>query len=330
VSDRSGSDAQPGLFDAAPPGRAALAARLAELAGKGVLFGTSSWKYAGWLGGIYARQRYLTRGRFSQKKFEAECLREYAETFPAVCGDFSFYQFPTEDYWARLFAGAPAGFQFAFKVPEMITVREWPGHARYGARAGQPNESFLDADLLAQAFLAPLEPYRELVGALIFEFGTFGKRHYEGVESFAGELGRFLDRLPAGFRYSVEIRNREYFDEPYFSTLRERNVAHVHSSWTRMPGLSEQVSEAAARTADFSVARALLAGGRTYEQAVKQFQPYARISEPNPGAREGLKKLMEQALTKRQLAFLFVNNRLEGHAPGTIAAVTGAAYSMEG
>ena len=85
------------------------------LAARGIYFGTSSWKYEGWLGRIYTEERYLTRGRFSQKKFEAECLGEYALTFPVVCGDFSFYQFPSEDYWRKLFASAPHSLRFAFK-----------------------------------------------------------------------------------------------------------------------------------------------------------------------------------------------------------------------
>jgi hypothetical protein len=45
------------------------------------------------------------------------------------------------------------------------------------------------------------------------------------------------------------------------------------------------------------------------------------VQEPNPGARAALKELMERAARQRQLAFLFVNNRLEGNAPGTIEAV---------
>jgi hypothetical protein len=34
-----------------------------------VYFGTSSWKYEGWLGSIYTPERYLTRGKFSKKKW---------------------------------------------------------------------------------------------------------------------------------------------------------------------------------------------------------------------------------------------------------------------
>jgi uncharacterized protein YecE (DUF72 family) len=309
------------LFGSPEAPRSSLAARLSELAAQGVYFGASSWKYPGWLGSIYTPERYQTRGRFSQKKFDSECLAEYAETFPAVCGDFSFYQFPSPDFWRRLFHSAPPRLLFGFKVPEEITVRTWPGHARYGARGGQANPGFLDAALFDRAFAAPLAPYRDRVGVLIFEFGAMGDKTYIREGGFLEDLHRFLAILPQGFRYAVEIRNPELFDSPYFSCLREHRTAHVFNAWTRMPELPAQVAIEEAYTADFLVARALLSRGRSYEQAVKTFEPYERVQQPNPGAREALRLLMERARRRGQLAFLFVNNRLEGHAPGTIQAV---------
>ena len=71
-------------------------------------FGTSSWKYDGWLGCIYRQDRYRTRDKFSNAKFEQDCLAECAETFPTVCGDLTFYQFPSEQYLAKLFDATPA------------------------------------------------------------------------------------------------------------------------------------------------------------------------------------------------------------------------------
>ena len=49
--------------------------RLAQLAARGIHIGTSSWKYPGWCGLIYDEQRYLTRGKFSEAKFNKTCLR---------------------------------------------------------------------------------------------------------------------------------------------------------------------------------------------------------------------------------------------------------------
>src|SRR5262249_35921697 len=119
--------AQLTLFDDdRPPQATRLAPRLRALADQGVYFGTGSWKYEGWLGSIYTPSRYPVRGKVSRRKFEAECLAEYAEIFPAVCGDFSFYQFPAPDSWRELFGETPDSLQFAFKVPEEITVATWP------------------------------------------------------------------------------------------------------------------------------------------------------------------------------------------------------------
>ena len=68
------------LFDF--PFRTRLAESLATLARDRIYIGGSSWKYEGWLDQIYTRSNYLSRGRFSKKIFEAECLREYTRTFP--------------------------------------------------------------------------------------------------------------------------------------------------------------------------------------------------------------------------------------------------------
>ena len=104
----------PNLFEPPDFDRAGMADALARLVKENIFVGTSSWKYEGWLGQIYTSTNYLSRGKFSKKLFEAECLREYAGTFPTVCGDFAFYQFPAESFWQRLFTQAPSGFRFSF------------------------------------------------------------------------------------------------------------------------------------------------------------------------------------------------------------------------
>jgi uncharacterized protein YecE (DUF72 family) len=313
---------QPSLFaDDRPEQAARLTPQLRALAEQGVYFGTSSWKYEGWLGSIYSPERYTTRGKFSRRKFEEECLAEYAETFPAVGGDFSFYQFPAPEYWKRLFDAAPRSLLFGLKVPEEITVAAWPGHARYGTRAGRPNSSFLDHRLFEAAFTRPLEPFRDRVATLMFEFGTFAKAVFPTAAAFCEQLDSFLGALPNGFRYAVEIRNKEYLGADYFSMLARHNTAHVFNAWTRMPEIGAQADMPGAFTADFVVARALLRRGQNYEDAVKRFEPYRTVQEPNPATREALRHLAETVRAKRGPAFLFVNNRLEGNAPSTIEAV---------
>ncbi len=301
--------------------RGRLASRLKTLAQENVWIGTSSWKYEGWIGQIYSRDRYLTHGRFSTKRFEQTCLAEYAEVFPAVCGDFSFYQFPAPDYWSRLFQSGPPGLRWALKAPEEITVKRFPTHPRYGARGGTENEVFLDAKVFERLFLDSIGPYLDRVLVVIFEFGTFSKQSYPGVAEFAADLHRFLSALPKTTRHAVEIRNPEYLTKEYFDCLRDCGIAHTFNAWTRMPEIGVQMRIPGAYPSDFTVVRALLRRGRAYENAVAQFSPYSQIQEPNAPVREALRGLISRARERHEPSYLFVNNRLEGNAPGTIECI---------
>jgi uncharacterized protein YecE (DUF72 family) len=301
--------------------RERFAGRLRELAERNIFIGGSSWKYEGWLGQIYSRDRYLARGRFSKKLFEQECLSEYAEVFPTVCGDFAFYQFPTQEFWSRLFARTPRNFRFAFKVPEQVTCKVFPIHARYGPQAGRENEAFLDAHVFREMFVRPLLAHRDKTALLIFEFGAFSRRSFAGPGEFLDRLDPFLAQLPPEFRYAVEIRNPELLEADYFSCLRAHNVAHVYNAWSKMPELRHQIAIPDSVTADFQVCRALLRLGRVYEEAVEAFAPYREVQDPNPEARDSMRVLIGRARENKQSLFLFVNNRLEGNAPLTILSL---------
>jgi len=54
------------VADDRPPQASRLAPKLRALADRGAFFGTSSWKYEGWLGSIYTESRYLTRNKLSK------------------------------------------------------------------------------------------------------------------------------------------------------------------------------------------------------------------------------------------------------------------------
>ncbi|MCU1328059.1 MAG: hypothetical protein JWN34_3429 [Bryobacterales bacterium] len=300
------------------PERELLQERLRTLAARHIYLGGSSWKYEGWLGQIYSPHRYQTRGRFSKKLFEETCLQEYAEVFPAVCGDFSFYQFPADAFWAKLFRQVPETFRWGFKVPEQITVHTWPTHPRYGALAGLKNETFLDIELLAEGLLRPLAPYHRQTGVLICEFGTMACP----AEEFLPKLDDFLTELPAGFRYAVEIRNPDFLQPRYFDTLRAHKVPHVFNAWARMPEIREQMAMPGSMTSDMIVSRALLKAGRPYEEAVRLFAPYTKVQEVNEPVRRAVRELIDIAMVDDIPAFIFVNNRLEGNSPATMVSIT--------
>jgi uncharacterized protein YecE (DUF72 family) len=137
-----------------------------------------------------------------------------------------------------------------------------------------------------------------------------------------GQIAPFFELLPDSFRYSVEVRNREYLVPIYFDALKEHRAAHVFNAWTKMPPLEEQIAMPGVFTADFTVVRALLRAGRAYETAVATFAPYDKIQDENPEGRMALRDLIAQMKAERRTSYIFANNRFEGNAPETIRAIT--------
>ena len=301
-----------------------MKAQAAELAARGVFVGTSSWKYPGWRGLLYDESRYVWRGKVAESRFEKHCLSEYAEVFKTVCVDAAYYTFPSVKYLEGLASQVPTDFQFGFKVTDEITVLKFPNLPRFGIRASRPNENFLNADLFGRAFLKPCESIRNNVGVVMFEFSRFYPTDYEHGREFVAGLDKFLGQLPQGWPYAIEMRNRHWLAPEYFDCLARHNVAHVFNSWDAMPPVSEQMALPGSRTnPELVAARFLLKPGRKYEDAVKTFQPYDRTKEVNDEARQaGAALIVEgERYEPRRKTFIYVNNRLEGNALETIAAM---------
>jgi uncharacterized protein YecE (DUF72 family) len=297
---------------------------VASLAEQGVFIGTSSWKYAGWRGMLYDDARYVWRGRFSQSRFELRCLAEYAEVFKTVSVDATFYKFPDAEFWNELAPQVSQDFLFSLKVTDEITVKTFPNLPRFRSRAGKANPNFLNARLFASAFLAPCEPFKKNVGLLIIEFSRFYPSDFARGREFVEALDRFLAEIPGGWRCGVEIRNREFLRDEYFTVLRSHGVAHIYNSWADMPPVGAQIAIPASRTSpEFLGARFLLKPGRRYEEAVRLFSPYQAVKDPYPEGRAAAASLLESVKTagNRTKAFIYVNNRFEGNALESIAAI---------
>jgi uncharacterized protein YecE (DUF72 family) len=295
------------------------------MAGEGLYFGTSSWKYRGWVGQLYDEARYVYRGRFAETRFNRCCLAEYAQVFHTVGVDAAYYQFPTSHQLVEQAAQVPAGFLFSFKVTDDITLRRFPNLPRFGHRAGTENPDFLNASRFESEFLGPCASIADKVGVLMFEFTRFHASDFARGREFVGALDEFLSRLPRGWRYGVEIRNSTFLQPEYFQTLARHGVAHVFNSWDAMPPVSEQMAlPGATETADFVVARLLLRPGRSYAAAVEQFSPYNELKQPYPEVRAAAVALAKTAgeAPRKKKAFVYVNNRLEGSALRTLEAIT--------
>jgi len=74
----------PNIFPSQPIHGVRSEQRKEHCRAKGVFIGTSSWKYPGWRGQLYDEERYVTRGKFSESRFNRDCLAEYAEVFTSL------------------------------------------------------------------------------------------------------------------------------------------------------------------------------------------------------------------------------------------------------
>jgi uncharacterized protein YecE (DUF72 family) len=250
-------------------------------------------------------------------------LEEYAAfpLFRTVGIDSSFYGPPTEAVLRSYADHLPSDFPCISKVWSQLTIHTFT-KAQDKEKAGKINPDFLNPDLFVEEIYQPYQRhFAKNTGPFVFEFQTIAKSSGIGPEGFASRLDEFFSALPRDAQYAIEVRNDEFLTPMYFAVLREHGVVHVFNSWTRMPPIGHQLDLPGSVAGPFILARALLRPGRTYDEAVDAFAPYDRIREPNPKLRRDLARLVEEAVRLRIPAYLLVNNRAEGSAPLTIAAV---------
>lgn len=300
---------------------AKVAERLWRLARQGIYFGSSSWKYESWKDTIYV-ERYT-----SKKDFEQNCLEEYAKTFPAVGGDFSFYNYPSPAMISTIDKQTPDGFKIGLKCTEFITLKRYPSIGRWGDKAGKANPDFLNAKIFAEQFLAPLEPLRQKgkLAPIIMEFTAFPRGAFADWTEFAVALESFLNEVRKGIgakhEYGIEVRTRDYIHHEFWSALKAMGAAPILNSWTRTPPLDEQWKMFPEHDFPFVECRPIMRPGRTRDEAQLLFDPYDRNKETVEPARRAMRAMVEWALTNKRPCYVFVNNHLEGCAHQTIAEV---------
>ena len=305
--------------------RSRIAPLLDHLASRhGLYIGTMSWKYPGWCGMLYDEDRYLWGNHFSKARFNRGCLEEYAAVFKTVCVDATYYRIPGDTFLEDISARAPDDFRFSFKVPDDITIVNFPDIAAFGKRRGRSNEHFLSNGLFAMGFLRHLEKIREKVGMLIFEFSHFHADDFVHGREFVAQLDEFFEEAPRDWSYGVEVRNRSLLHPDYFEMLRRHGVAHIYNQWTGMPPVSEQLGLLEPSRNPFLAARYLLTPERAFDWASREFSPYNQVKEVDPSARESFRTLIDEILSRSRPgapSYLYVGNQLEGNALHTIADV---------
>ena len=237
----------------------------------GLYLGTSGWSYADWGGTLYPEGLPA-----------AARLAEYAKHHATVEIDSTFYGTPrrsTVEKWREV---VPESFLFAAKFPQEVT------HER----------NLVGSEAEAERFVRTMAELGDKLGPLLLQLPP--SFDAEGM----GVLEDFLNGLPEGFRYAVEVRHRSWLGSDLPEMLRERGVALALIDYPRMPRLEEA-------TADFSYIRWLgdrreFPGGHTHLK-----------KERNEDLRWWSERV-DCFLEEGRTVFAYANNHYQNHSPSTL------------
>jgi uncharacterized protein YecE (DUF72 family) len=179
-----------------------------------VLVGTSGYNYPEWRGTFYPE-------KFSTQKM----LAYYAERFPTVEINYTFYRMPTEKLLQGWSDGTPDRFSFTLKAPRRIT---------HDSKLQRCEDTL-------QAFCRIAQTLGPKLAVLLFQLPPNFKKD-------ADVLRAFLELLPEGTRAAFEFRHPSWLDAEVFDALRARNVALCIAD-------SEKMSTPVEPTADYAYFR---------------------------------------------------------------------------
>jgi uncharacterized protein YecE (DUF72 family) len=156
-----------------------------------LLTGTSGFAYREWKGSFYPEKLPVAR-----------MLGYYAERYPAVEINNSFYKLPSEALLRQWASEVPADFVFAIKAWQQIT------HRKRLKDVGEPLGEFL-----------------RVTGALGERLGPILIQLPPNLRRDLPRLEAALDLLPREIRVAWEFRNPSWFEEDVMDALRAHGAA---------------------------------------------------------------------------------------------------------
>lgn len=252
-----------------------------------LFLGTSAFTAAGWCGTFYP-----------QGMKSSDYLRHYARTFKTVEIDSSYYGSPTHSTVANWRDKTPADFIFSAKVPQVITHEKM----------------LVDCDKELTEFLEVVSILGDKLGPLLLQFPHFDHWRIPDQRHFVSVLEPFLKKLPTGFKFAVEIRNRTWLDARFTDVLRKHGTALVLQDLYSMPRPWERPQKFDWITADFAYVRWL--GDR--KRIEERTQVWDKIVLDRTGDLVNWVALFRQFLSRDLKVFAYANNHYEGYGPDTI------------
>lgn len=238
-----------------------------------IYLGTQGWSYKDWVGALYPPR---TQAR--------DYLSYYAQEFNAVELDTTFYGTPLADRVALWDRSTPDDFQFTAKTPRSVT------HDR----------RLIDAEADFEEFVQVVSGLGPKLGAILVQLPP------DFTTDERPALQRFIERLPADFRFAVEFRHRSWLTDETYEFLRRHGVAWTMIDLVYMPRQIEC-------TADFTYVRWL--GDRRQIQRMHETQ-IDRTQDLEAWAEQ-----LENVSHRLERMYGFVNNHYSGHSPADVRAL---------
>jgi uncharacterized protein YecE (DUF72 family) len=165
-------------------------------------------------------------------------------------------------------------------------------------------------------FLKTMELLGDKLGPLLFQFGYFNKSAFKSQAEFLARLKPFLKKLPKGYEFAVEIRNKYWIVAKYADLLREHGVAMalIDQSWVPRPW--EMKEKLDLITANFTYVR-WLGDRKGIEAETKSWDKV--IVDRKSDLRNWVDVLKQMVNTKKIVKmFAFANSHYAGHGPATV------------
>jgi uncharacterized protein YecE (DUF72 family) len=253
-----------------------------------IRIGCSGWSYPDWEGAFYPEG--MPAGDY---------LEYYADRFPIVEVDSTFYRVPS----ARMVQGwrnrTPPDFRFALKVPQVITHQK----------------QLRDCDREVDAFVEAIAPLGDKLFCALLQMGYFNKGAFGSLDEFLGVLDGFLGAWPhAAVPLAVEIRNPRWLGADFAAVLRQHGAALAIAEQKWMPSAAEVLARIDPVTGPLAVLR-LIGDREAIEKITTTFDKVVVDRTAELAEAAGV----VQTLAARVPVGVFVNNHYAGHAPATAA-----------
>jgi uncharacterized protein YecE (DUF72 family) len=292
---------------------AALNPEVVELAAAlppNVRFGTSSWSFPGWGGLVYDHKKY-TSTVLSRHGLAAYGRHPLLRT---VGLDRTFYGAIETDVFRAYAAQVPSTFRFLVKAQDVCTTPFDRGRS-------SANPHFLDPVWATDTVVRPyVEGLEDQAGPMLFQFPPLTVNRVGGPDELLQRLNAFLDGLPKGPWYAVELRNRELFTERFYASMQDRGVTACLNVHPAAAPLAHQRMMLERFRPERLVVRWMLRPDMRYGEAKEEFAPFAERAAPDDASVDALADVLAEWGPAAE-GVVIVNNKAEGSSPRSIKAL---------